>query len=115
MSLAQIEYFVRVAETGSVTEAAAQLFISQPPLSRQIQLLEAELGTELFARTRKGMTLLPAGQRFMVHARRILDAVGQARAEMSSPPTALPDHDAARDSESPGAIAPCLDIPRGGN
>ena len=79
MSLAQIEYFVAVAEEGHVGRAAQRLRISQPPLTRQIRNLEAELGASLFERTPKGMRLLPAGERFLDHARRVLGAVDTAR------------------------------------
>jgi len=79
MSLAQIETFVAVVETGNVTRAADRLRIAQPALSRQIRGLEDELGTPLFARTSRGMTLLPEGERFLEHARRILDEVAAAR------------------------------------
>lgn len=79
MSLAQLEYFVAVAEEGHVGRAAARLHVSQPPLSRQIQKLEDELGVALFERTPRGMLLLPSGERFLVHARRVLAAVDAAR------------------------------------
>jgi DNA-binding transcriptional LysR family regulator len=79
MSLAQIETFVTVAETGNVSRASARLRVAQPALSRQIRSLEDELGTELFARSARGMTLLPSGELFLAHARRILDAVDAAR------------------------------------
>ncbi|MEL7369333.1 MAG: LysR family transcriptional regulator [Myxococcota bacterium] len=72
MSLAQLEYFVAVAEEGHVGRAATRLHVSQPPLSRQIKNLEAELGAPLFERTPRGMKLLPAGHTLLVHARRIL-------------------------------------------
>lgn len=80
MSLAQIRYFVVVAEEGNVGRAAEKLHVAQPPLSRQIQALEAEIGTPLFVRTPRGMRLLPSGTAFLDRARRILAAVDEASA-----------------------------------
>jgi DNA-binding transcriptional LysR family regulator len=82
MSLTQIEYFVAVAEAGHVGRASAALRIAQPAVSRQIRRLEDELGASLFVRTPRGMTLSHAGQRFLGHARGILDRVRRAEAEM---------------------------------
>jgi DNA-binding transcriptional LysR family regulator len=79
MSLPQIRYFVAVAEEGHVGRAARRLRIAQPPLSRQIRALEAELGTALFARTPRGMDLLPPGRVFLDHAKSILAGVEEAR------------------------------------
>lgn len=78
VSLAQLQYFVAVAETGSVCRAAGALHISQPPLSRQLRCLEEELGTALFERTPRGMKLLPAGEAFLSRVRRVLDDLNAA-------------------------------------
>lgn len=82
MSLAQLHYFVTVAEEQNVGRAAERLCVAQPPLSRQIRSLENELGVPLFQRTSRGMRLLPNGAKFLVHARRILAEVDVAREAM---------------------------------
>lgn len=89
MSLAQLTYFVAVAEEEHLTRAAKRLHISQPPLTRQIQQLEDELGVRLFARSAKGMRLLPEGETFLRRAKQILTLVEEARAEFQTP-TAQP-------------------------
>lgn len=82
MSLAQIVSFVTVAETRSVSRASARLRIAQPALSRQIRSLEDELGAPLFERTPRGMSLLPEGEIFLEHAKRILADVEAARSSL---------------------------------
>ena len=86
VSLTQINYFVTVAEEQHVGRAARRLHVSQPPLSRQIRSLEDELGARLFQRTPRGVTLLPAGERFLAHARAILAEVDAARRSFEPDP-----------------------------
>lgn len=79
MDLKQIEYFVRVAELGSFTRAATQLGLAQPSLSRQIRLLEVELGEHLLYRTGRGVTLTDAGNCLLSHGNTILAEVRATR------------------------------------
>jgi len=79
MELRHLRYFIAVAETGSLTEAAEQkLHTSQPSLSRQIRDLEDQVGASLFARSARGVELTAAGRAFIGHARIALDQVDAA-------------------------------------
>jgi len=69
---------VAVAGELNVRRAAQRLHVSQPPLRRQIHDLEDELGTKLFDRTNKKLTLTPAGESFLKEARQILAQVQRA-------------------------------------
>src|SRR6476660_7741960 len=73
MELRHLRYFIAVAETGSLTEAAQQrLYTSQPSLSRQIRDLESHVGVQLLSRSVRGVELTPAGKAFLDHARLVL-------------------------------------------
>lgn len=78
MEFRQLKYFIAVAEEQNIGRAATRLHISQPPLTRQIQQLEEEFGTQLFLRTARGVELTQAGEMFLRDARNIRDLMTQA-------------------------------------
>ena len=71
MTLEQLRYIVEVASVGSITKAAQNLFISQPNLSTAIKNLEAELGYDIFIRSKNGTTLTYNGIQLLHHANNI--------------------------------------------
>jgi DNA-binding transcriptional LysR family regulator len=73
MELRHLRYFVAVAEEKNFTRAAERLHIAQPPLSRQIQQLEEELGVALIEKGARPLRLTEAGEFFLAHARTLLD------------------------------------------
>src|SRR4051794_16511567 len=82
MELRHLRYFVAVARERNFTRAAERLLIAQPPLSRQIQQLEAELGTVLLDRDSRLLRLTEAGRLFLEHACQVLERVDGMRAMM---------------------------------
>lgn len=89
MELRHLRYFVAVAETGSLTEAAERrLHIAQPSLSRQIRDLEHQVGAELLSRSVHGVELTAAGKAFLDHARLALmhaDAAAETARRAAQP------------------------------
>jgi LysR family transcriptional regulator, benzoate and cis,cis-muconate-responsive activator of ben and cat genes len=79
MELRQLRYFVVVAHTRNVSRAAEELHIAQPPLSRQIQNLEAELGVKLLDRSARPLQLTEAGRFFYEQALQILGRISQLK------------------------------------
>lgn len=84
MNLQRLRYFKAAAEYGSLRKAAEALAISQPSLSRQIQILEHEVKAPLFVRSNKRVVLTEAGQLLVNRADNILREVGEVRHEIAA-------------------------------
>ena len=82
--LRQLRHFIAVAQHLHFGRAAAALHLSQPPLSRSIQDLEARLGATLLARSRRKVALTPEGARFLEEAQRIIAQLERAVLEVGS-------------------------------
>ncbi|MCM1285924.1 MAG: LysR family transcriptional regulator [Acetobacter sp.] len=72
MTLQQLKYMITAAETGSITEAAKVLYISQPSLSGAIKDVEKEAGITIFSRCRAGIALTKEGTEFLGYARQVI-------------------------------------------
>lgn len=84
MKIRQLEYFMHVANTLNITRAAERASISQPALSRQIQLLEEELGNRLLERKARGVILTPAGMKLAEHIRLLMLSVEHIKSDIVS-------------------------------
>lgn len=73
MTLTQLRYVIEVAEAGSISAAAARLFIAQPSLSKAVGELEAEMGVRIFERGARGVRLTDEGTRFLSYARQVVE------------------------------------------
>src|SRR5271167_2717558 len=82
MELRSLNYFVRIAELGSITRASAHLHVAQPALTRHVQRLEDELDVTLFTRANRGVRLTEGGQKLLESAQRILRDVERAGDEI---------------------------------
>ncbi|GAA3130527.1 LysR family transcriptional regulator [Streptosporangium carneum] len=84
MELRTLRYFVAVAEELHFGRAAARLHMSQPPLSRAIKRLEADVGAVLLHRSAAGVTLTPAGAALLDEARALLDQADRVRVRVAA-------------------------------
>ena len=73
MTLQQLKYAITVAETGTITEAASKLYISQPSLTNAIHELEKEMNIIIFNRTNKRISISREGKDFLGYARKVLE------------------------------------------
>ncbi len=97
-----LDAFLAVADLASVTAAASRLGLTQPGLSRQIQKLEQEIGVLLFTRSRGGLRLTPAGERYRAYAEDVLDRHRQLIAELRGETARLVGELAIVASTTPG-------------
>lgn len=84
ITLKQLRYFIAIAEAGSFSAAARNAYIAQPALSRQISLLEEELGMHLLERLHDGILLTDSGQRLCDLARFVVQTVDSLKSELHS-------------------------------
>lgn len=82
IEIRHLRYFLAVAADRNFTRAADRLHIAQPPLSRQIQLLEDELGITLFDRSNRPLTLTPAGKLLQVEALQVVQRMDELKLTM---------------------------------
>ncbi|MCI8652977.1 MAG: LysR family transcriptional regulator [Angelakisella sp.] len=73
MKLKTLEYFVVLADSRSINEAAQRLYVAQPSLTKALQQMEQELGGQLFFRNKAGITLTEMGQRILPQARQMVE------------------------------------------
>lgn len=92
MEFSQLRTLIHVAELGSLSKAADRLRIAQPALSRQIRLLEEELGVRLFDRHGRGMIATDQGQDVLRHALRVMTELEEIRATVADEDAPLRGH-----------------------
>jgi LysR family nitrogen assimilation transcriptional regulator len=117
MDVRQLRYFVAAVDSGSFVGAAAQLRIAQPAISRQVMLLEEELGEQLLERSVRGVRITAAGEIVYEKARSILQQVSALESHFSGPQERRrhrlrlgvpPSFSAIANAESVDALAPQL-------
>ncbi len=92
MDVSQLRTLIHVAELGSLSKASDRLHIAQPALSRQVRLLEEELGARLFERHGRGMVPTEKGQEVLRHALRVMAELEEIRAVVSDEDAPLRGH-----------------------
>ena len=73
MNLSQVEIIVEIAKAGSISQAAQNLFVSQPSVSKALQRFEEEVGTQIFERVSTGVRLTPIGRKFVEQAADVVE------------------------------------------
>jgi DNA-binding transcriptional LysR family regulator len=89
MDLKQLRTFIRVAEAGSLSRASDRMRLAQPALSRQIKMLEAEIGTPLFDRHARGMELTEAGRELVTRVSGLVRQLEQCIDDIRSMPSVV--------------------------
>ena len=82
MDIKSLRYFLAVVQEGNITQAAKKLCIAQPPLSRQIRLLEEELGVTLFLRGKKKIRLTEEGRFLKQQAEEIIELMEKTQEQL---------------------------------
>lgn len=104
MDIRQLRYFLTIAQEGQITRAAKQLNIEQPPLSRQLKLMEEELGVLLFERSGKQLQLTHAGELLQNRAASLLNQFNETLTEVKE------IHAGIRGMLSIGAVVSCISL-----
>lgn len=84
MDIRQLKYFLTIVENGSITKAARQLHIAQPPLSQQLKLLEQELGIKLIERNTRKLQITDAGRILQYRSKQILELTKNTKKELEN-------------------------------
>jgi DNA-binding transcriptional LysR family regulator len=84
MTLQQLRYAIEVAASGSITAAAARLYIAQPSLSKALSELEGEMGITIFERSSRGVVPTEDGTRFLSYARQVVEQADLLEAQYKS-------------------------------
>jgi len=104
MDIRQLRYFLTIAREGQITRAAKQLNMEQPPLSRQLKLMEEELGVTLFERSGKQLRLTHAGELLQQRADSLLNQFNETLTEVKEL------HAGIRGMLSIGAVVSCISL-----